>query len=247
MMTCREVDQAWNRRLDSVRLGSSPADAAESLPTELESHLSRCPSCRSRAAGYAALAQAIGGLGGMPVPSESLSRRILAEFEADPRPVIGPIRRGRTVARWASVAAAAALVVAGVRFMRPGPGAVPGAPSTPEVLAEAPPRPLTEAVAEAAEATVAIARKTSEPAARIGRDVFGGGGAAGVVADGGQIALEMPLSPPSGGTAERVVTLIGNSLEAGVRPLSKPTRSAFSFLLPSLPQAEDPPPADQGV
>jgi hypothetical protein len=105
---------------------------------------------------------------------------------------------------------------------------------------------LTEAVAEAAEATVAIARKTSEPAARIGRDVFGGS-AAGVVADGGQIALEMPLSPPSGGTAERVVTLIGNSLEAGVRPLSKPTRSAFSFLLPSLPQAEDPPPADQGV
>ncbi|QDV38038.1 zf-HC2 domain-containing protein [Tautonia plasticadhaerens] len=244
MMSCREVDEAWTLRLDALRAGRGPADALGPLPDELEAHLARCPSCRGRAVGYATLAQAIGGLGPSPMPSASLSGRILDEFRAGPAPRVVPIRRGPAIARWAAAAAAVALVVVGLRAMRPGPGAAPEPPWTPREVAEAPPRPLTEAVAEAAEATVAIARKTSGPAARLGRDVFGRGP---IEAEQVVGAIEPTASIVDGGTAERVVTLIGSGLEAGVRPLSKPTRSAFSFLLPNLPPADDPPAADRGV
>lgn len=242
-MLCREVDRVWGLRLDAVRAGRASKEALGPLPDELEAHLSRCPGCRGRVGGYQTLVRAIAGLGPSPMPSGALASRILAEVGGDPAPPVVPMGRGMTAVRWVAAAAAAALLIAGVRAMRPGPGAAPEPPGTPEVVAEAPPRPFTEAVADAAEATVAIARRTSEPAARLGRDVFA---RTPIEAEADVEAIE-PTAVIDGGAAERVVTLIGSGLEAGVRPLSKPTRSAFSFLLPTLPPADDPPAADGGV
>ncbi|RUL86089.1 hypothetical protein [Tautonia sociabilis] len=243
-MSCRELDRAWDRRLDSVRAGS-PVPEVEGFPPELEAHLARCPRCRSRSAGYAALAQAIAALEPSLVPAASLPGRILSEVHRDPEPSRLVLRGRLPILRSAAVAAVVLLgVLAGLWALRPegkrGETAiVQDAPSLPEA-----PRPLTEAVAEAAEATVALALKTSEPATRIGRDVFGS-------ATSSEVPPDDPVVPPNpivpGSAADRVVKLIGDGLEAGVRPLSRPTRSAFGFLLPNLPRADEPPPDDRGA
>ncbi|MEW4566391.1 hypothetical protein AB1L88_00855 [Tautonia sp. JC769] len=252
-MTCREVEHFWELRLDGVRPGALP-EATEGLPAELAAHLSVCPRCRTRTAGFSTLAQAIGGLEA-PRPSAGLPARVLAAVRADREPVSVPMptRPGRwrsagpLLARRFAVAAAVVLVVFGIRAIRspregggvPDPGRLPPQ-AAPVVTVEQQARPLTETVAEVAEVTVAIARRTSEPAARLGREML-------------ESATEAPslteaAVPTEGeGAADRMVKGIGTRLEAGVKPFSQPTRSAFSFLLPSFPPAEDSEIPERGV
>ncbi|WP_152050944.1 anti-sigma factor family protein [Tautonia marina] len=247
-MTCREVEHFWERRLDEVRSGASP-DTSERSPVDLVSHLSVCARCRARVAGYSALAQAISGLEA-PKPSAGLSARVLAAVEADRGPERLPmrsVRRGSvTLVRRFSVAAAVLLAVFGLRAIwspREGgdqrPDRLPPM-AAPVVTVEETPRPLTESVAEMAEVTVAIARRTSEPAARLGREMLGS-----------TTELPAPSEPTTPqenkGQADRLVKGLGSRLESGVKPFSEPARSAFSFLVPSFLPPEDSSKAERGV
>jgi hypothetical protein len=247
-MTCREVEHFWELRLDEARSGAS-LEAAEGMPAGLAAHLSVCARCRARAAGFSTLAQAVTTLQ-PPRPSAELAARVLAAVQAEGDPQRLPMRPGRrgsaALVRRFSAAAAVLLVVFGLRAVRsprdgadPRPDRLPPA-AAPVVTVEETARPLTETVAELAEVTVAIARRTSEPAARLGREML-------------ESATESPTLPeatgPDGneGEADRVAKGIGSRLEAGVKPFSQPTRSAFSFLLPSFPPAEDSSIPERGV
>ena len=247
-MTCREVEHFWERRLDEVRSGTS-MEASEGLPSELTSHLSLCAQCRARSVGFSALAQAITALD-TPSPSAGLSARVLAAVEADRSPQrlrMRPIRReSATLVRRFTVAAAVLLAVFGLRAIRspreivdPKPDRLPPQ-ATPLVTVEETSRPLTETVAEVAEVTVALARRTSEPAARLGREMLES-------ATESSSLAEEPTPEANEVSADRMVKGIGSRLEAGVRPFTQPTRSAFSFLVPSFPPAKDSSIPERGV
>jgi hypothetical protein len=87
-----------------------------------------------------------------------------------------------------------------------------------------PPRPLLESVADATSATLALARETSAPAARIGREVLSSANLS---------STDWTVSLPSN-EAGNVLQSVGSQVEAGVRPLSGTARSAFGFLLPAV-------------
>ncbi|WP_169974071.1 cupin domain-containing protein [Tautonia rosea] len=247
-MTCREVERYWELRLDEVRSGSSP-EVSEGIPSELASHLSVCARCRTRVAGCSTLAQAIIALE-PPRPPADLSARVLAAVQTDRAPgtlPMRPVRRGSTpIVRRCAMAAAVLLVVFGLRsILSPRelvdlkPNRLPP-PAAPVMTVDASSRRLTESVAEMAEVTVALARRTSEPAARLGREMLES-------ATESSSRLEATVPKTVEGPTDGMVKGIGTRLEAGMRPFSQPTRSAFSFLVPSFPPAEDPSIPGRGV
>ena len=139
---------------------------------------------------------------------------------------------------WIAPLAASALIASLIglwasRAGTPTIAEVPPVADPPSVVTSAPPRPLTAAVGEAAEATLAIARRTSGPAARLGRDVLDS--AATLVAAS---EVPPPKAPAVEATANRAARTLGDRIGDGVRPLARPTRSAFGFLLPRLSRAE---------
>ena len=239
-MTCSDVRRFWDRRLDALEPAGRSRPAPD-LEPEIAAHLETCARCRAISDGYAALDAAIGALK-PSAPPERLADRILEAWESERSPASIPIRRPRPkvlgIAAVAGVAAALLIaVLIGQRTFKSDATTVASRPPEADPpTPKAPPKPFDEAVGEAAEATLAIARRTSEPAARLGRDVLDS--AATLV-----LASEVPppISPSGDGAATLAVRTLGDRIGDGVRPLARPTRSAFGFLLPRLPRAEAPP------
>ncbi len=111
---------------------------------------------------------------------------------------------------------------------------------------------MTEALADATEATWDLARTTSAPAARLGHQVLmaatsaqdsTGTGSTG--AGGPRLGLDA-LAPilrvvPDSTPASELIQRVGDGLSASVRPLSSSARQAFGFLrTPSLGKPDNP-------
>jgi hypothetical protein len=96
-------------------------------------------------------------------------------------------------------------------------------PSVPPLAAPtpvpAPPRPLSAALADAAFATLDLARETSAPAARVGRQV---------------IATSLPGELPAAKNvlpASESFQSFGEEVNRGVKPFSGTAQRAFGFLI----------------
>jgi predicted anti-sigma-YlaC factor YlaD len=221
-LNCKDFEQTWNERLDDRPTG---ADARLSA---LEAHAATCSECRAIHARYLVLAQAIHDLAPTPGPSAAFTEGVLSAWATEAQSA----RRSlvyRVPVRLAALVAAAVLVVGvalGVRVLRPR--------SQVEPLIAQPanraPGGFALALADVTSATIALARETSEPAARVGRDVLASAdlptASTADAASALTLALALPVDVPTSETWQRV----GDRLNAGVRPLEGSARRAFSFL-----------------
>jgi hypothetical protein len=214
-MICRDFDRLCNDAIDA-RDGESSM-----LERVLERHAAECPSCRAIAERYQTLRQAIRALGPPPLPPANFAARLLEQRGVVP---MDGASRARRVGVWSGMAAAAALLVAGLLAFRGLPsGRPPAVPAAPDLAA----RPLTDALADATSATLDLARSASGPAARIGGEVL----RTASTAEGPSALPAMALSGPSSEMLQRM----GDRINAGVRPLSGTARQAFGFLLAPTP------------
>ena len=220
-MNCRDYHNDWNTRLDQVGRGLEEEFLADSLL-----HESRCDECRRLGAGYRALGRLL-PLSPPSVPRiEGLADRVLNQLATTRQPhsrlSIASLRLPLSIA-----AALVLCVTAGLLF--PRGGAVP-----PERVvaksAVARPRPsLTLALSEASKATLALARETSGPAARVGNDFLGGARREDASP---RLTFSMPLDVAATvDTSSEALINVGRRVNDGVRPLSATARSAFGFLL----------------
>ncbi len=225
-MNCREFEAAWNELLDAR---SSPAPELE---RSIEAHALACGTCRASSSRYQTLRQALPAWPPVPSPSpESMARLRSLTVPAPRRRRLAPV-----VVRWSALplASAAALLLM-IRLDGFGPSTAP--PIDPEPAhapapsASASARPLGEALADATAATLDLARQTSAPAGRIGREVLE------LEAD----ALaprpegEPPVEVDNPGSND-LLRSVGERVNAGVKPLSGSARHAFSFLLGPPPE-----------
>jgi anti-sigma factor RsiW len=195
-VTCDNFERLWHDRLDARGAASPAAERA------LDDHAAACPHCAAVAARMRTLAAALQGWGPPPSAPAGFASRVLAAYEAERRRVVRfPARSWRWVAAAAVLAAGTAALTWVVR-----------------------PRASREdgGLAEATLATIDLARATSAPAARLGRQVLTS------VAPGEGPALMLPtaLEPPAD-----VLQSVGEGVNQGVRPLSGSARHAFGFLL----------------
>ena len=219
-MNCRSYEDHWHDWLDAR--GAEP----EGLVRALEEHESACAACREQGRGYRALRRAIGGMVPAPAAPEGFAARFapggdLAGEVARPAILPARPRPGGRIRIWPAAAAAlvAALIgVRGGRVDRKGP----------EVAAAR--RPLSAALAEATSASWALARATSAPAARVGRDAIGEA----AELDLPTLAIVGPEAAAVPGPPRAAV----DAFPAGVRPLSGSARHAFGFLLAPVLNAE---------
>jgi hypothetical protein len=262
-MNCQGFENTWNRLLDaetaSRLLEESETDIASSDRAEWEraahSHAQICPRCRQAGVRNETLREAIRSwnrrqLGG---PAPDLADRIVAgacPMAQRPR----HLARALIPVAACTLAAAAVLVLAifpvhwsferrpdgraGHRSAQPS-----GEGGGPEPTRQADARLLSHALADATEATWDLARTTSEPAARLGRQVLE------AATQGTDPAVLVLLSAstdrkPGSSLAALPSVLqdfpesasaswlqeVGNGLAAGVRPLSTTARQAFGFL-----------------
>ena len=279
-MTCIDFQQKWNELLDAEAGQAVAPQEGHDLPSVaagealLLAHADECATCRPIAARYQVLRHAIHAWRRPPAPPLDLADRVLSTPSAMPPAMIsaesrfgGPWRIRRPSLGIVSGLAAAAILcmVVGVAFdrlSRPDrpdrPTAIPenlvhDAPSvsvpvkaTPDSLA------LNRALAEATSATWDLARSTSEPAARIGRDVLDAtsGSEPGVIEKASRatsasprdssegmasLSIAVPSLDPLAPDTSAVLQQVGGQLSAGVRPLSSTARHAFGFLLGSSP------------
>ena len=238
-MNCREFEARWNELLDA-----RPAGVPE-LERALEAHASSCERCRTVSVRYQALRQAVSALRPPPGPSPASMERLYALTVPPVSPATlrkPPRPRARDWATPASAAAVFALAwLGGIGQSGRNLPERPGPNPWPPVVAG---RPLRLALAEATEATVALARAASAPASRIGREMldFGKHSADGptlATGPGGDPAAR--LEPAS--TAPGVLRAVGDRVTAGVKPISGSARHAFSFLLRPLEPGPVPPEA----
>ncbi len=286
-MNCQDCDQIWTQLLDAEPLSRSRVatgfEPSPQLLAEREqaacTHALSCPRCRQVQAGYETLRRALRAWVCSARPELTSSpahvERILAEQQT------GSSRRAR---RWraalplgATVAVAAcliALVLAPLpwRLERVttdrGSGRA-AAPSSGIALhpsnRPSDPHALSAALANATAATWDLARTTSEPAARLGRQVLESATQGENPAAGGAAAADptfssypgldslagvlpiVPQSPPGSALLQQV----GDGLSASVRPLSSTARQAFGFLrIPALEKNDTSPlhqPASKGA
>jgi hypothetical protein len=224
-MNCTEYESAWNERLDARDTGPAPS---------LKRHAAECPACWVLGARYHALSQAIQALEPLLMSPAGFVDRVLAAESA--RPAVVPMPR-RVVWRLAPFAAAAAALIPVVFLI---PRAWPPAPERPAAtvahVRTIEPDGLTQALAVATSATWDLARETSAPAARVGRQVL-------VSADLRESAPSLLL--PAGVTpAADVWQAVGDRVNAGVGPLEGTARHAFSFLLGPSPDGKPAPRRD---
>jgi hypothetical protein len=216
-MNCRGFENACHALLDHG------GDADSHLERELEIHSAECLGCRALYRRFQKLRQAIRSLPAPASASAGFAEHCLAALESEPMPTSMRLRV-RPVIYWAAAAAvlfcAALLFRAGSRpklderiAVQPSSGAM-----------DEPARPLTESLSDATSATIALARETSAPAARIGRQVM-----ASAALPQGDWPIGVPSTEPRG-----VLESVGSQVEAGVRPLPGAARKAFGFLLPTL-------------
>jgi hypothetical protein len=225
-MICRDFEQLCQELLDAR------GAAVPSLDARLEVHATDCPVCQSIYLRYQILRQAIRVLPAAPSPPAGFVERCLSAYKNEPVSLPLPFRL-RPLASWA---AAAAVLVVSLLAVRTALGPKTQARPDPashgtETLTSA--RPLTESLADATSATWDLARQTSGPAARIGRQVL---------ASAALPQADWPV--PHAGEATGVLQSVGSQVEAGVRPLPSTARQAFGFLLPSAPSQR---PASKGA
>jgi hypothetical protein len=218
-MLCNKFEaqcQAWLDARDTAALDAE---------RPLELHAETCDDCRPIFLKYKRLRRAIEA-GSVPaaVP-EGLADRVLHQFESTPTPAWGAWRSGVSVAwKWAVAAAVLLGLGIGVRTVM-GPREVGRRPI--QVVKQAPvepptARPLSMALADATAATLDLARETSAPAARIGKDVIANAS----FPQSGDLALPVNVTP-----AVDVLQSVGDGVNRGVRPLSGTARRAFGFLI----------------
>ena len=220
MLTCNEFEQTWNDRLDARTTG------VDGRLSALETHAAVCVDCRAIHARYIVLTQAIQELAPIAVPSAGLTEGVLTAWSAQSRrPLVS-----RLPIRLAALAAAAVLVVGmtlGLRYV-PSKGS-----REQERLVTAPvdraPGGFTWTLADVTSATLDLARETSGPAARVGRDVLASADLP-VGPTSVDAALSLPLSLPVDVPSSDVWQRVGDRLNAGVRPLEGSALRAFSFL-----------------
>ena len=232
VMTCGEVEDLWNERLDDRSGGPSE------LERRLEAHAARCGPCRATSARYQALRQALATLGPPPSPSAEETGRLLAVLAAAPvSPALRPARI-RPWLRLAGIPTATAAALAGLAWLGGiGTEAPPRAPGPIErpITPVAAARPLDSALAEATWASIELARQATGPAARIGREVLIDLEGRGDLASPARPLDLRPESAPSS-----LLGSVGDRVNAGVRPLSGSARHAFSFLLGPAPARRGP-------
>lgn len=237
-MQCVDFERIWQDRLDARDVASATVAPQQH---ELDAHVAECPACRQLAHRYQVLQHALRTLGPPPSPSPEVLSRILRTHEYDRQ----AIRRKSNIRRILSPLALAASVLLMVAVVwrtppeAPGPGrdagTVVGTDGRGVAVGEPP--LLTDALATAGSATWELARATSAPAARLGREFFevatfrgplGGQGIdpAGTVPNGPTEAL---VSEGAGASQENVRSL----------PLTGTARHAFGFLLGPPSDSDD--------
>jgi hypothetical protein len=271
VMNCQDFDDAWNLLLDAetrakrARVkGLAPSDQVlADLEQTARAHAQECERCRTAQERFDSLRPALrawtAGESPASQPSPGLVDRIIAAHRLDAR-----AHRARP---WKLAAGAAAAIAAGAlifAFLPARPTAVP-ANVNPMVKSHdsspSEPRFLSDALADATEATWDLARATSEPAARLGRQVLEGGrdaneaetrASAPIVASTGRrlippLNLQISsLAPARGDWLQDV----GNGLSSSVEPLSSTAARAFGFLSAPFAAKSDattPPPAPKGA
>jgi hypothetical protein len=265
-----------------VRPAQGDATMAQ-LERELREHAANCPACTLVNARYQGLRRAIGLWGPPPTPSARLADRVLAETRT-PVPsawaVYGPARRALPRTRVLIPILAGAMAASALLVFLIDRIVDPRGPNHAKVVRHSTPiergqndggtsesvagnsRTLNVALAEATAATWDLARSTSEPAARISRQMLD-------AATGPERNPSQPVSvtgpeliaatvsvpsldslTPDTAAAGAMLQQVGDRMATGVRPLSDTARHAFGFLLgPTLPKPEVPvnPPAQKGA
>ena len=216
-MTCGDYMAHWNDCLDAAT-PPSPILRARWID-----HEANCPDCRRLGIVYEALSKTLP----TPRPSSSMAGRILSAWEhsaLDPA-ILPLIPRWRRSAAVLAVLAASAVIAAVVRF----------APPPARVQPEATPasRPWDVALADAASATLELARETSAPVARIGQDVL--------------VASRVDRDPTPSRASGTMVESVSRNLSEGIRPIEGTARRAFSFLLAPERPAKTSPSRDPGA
>jgi len=212
-MRCRDTERLWNELLDA-RDKPRP-----DLEIRLETHAATCPSCARVATRYRTLREALNAWAPTAIASAEFVER-LHNLPHD-SPAIVPFSQSRMIARSGWLSAAAAVVIAVAIGWRVG--WFSGAPKTEPPVAQAAPRSISDALAEATSATLDLARETSAPAGRFGRVVL-----ASTSLPEAEPSLSLPVSLVP--TAE-ILEAVGGRIGAGVRPLSGSARQAFGFLI----------------
>jgi hypothetical protein len=211
-MTCHDFERRWQTWLDTRDGAPNPDRAAWA------DHLACCARCRATDRRYTILNKALRSrtttLEVPPLLTERLVRVLAAESRTAPR----RLRAARPAALWIAGAAAASLAL--VVTLRPG--------SRPPVQrpGEAPPAPraaFTDWVADAADATIDLARATSTPAARLGRTLF-------VARREATDDAAPPARPAAPG---RLIRRLGGRVQSTVRPLSDGAIRLLDDLIPA--------------
>jgi hypothetical protein len=238
-MTCADFERGWNELLDAR------TNAAGELERSLREHAADCPACRPLAARYQLLRRALDAWDHRPAAPVDLADRILtaAGKPAASRAASG-MRRARPIWRIGLPLATAAAAAIALIFARPTlDGPRPIQRTRQPLAAEAGTRALNHALADATEATWDLARSTSEPAARIGRQVFDaatGTGTTGADDEGSFSVSSYVPSAPDSIDASAMLRQVGDSFATTVGPLSTTAKHAFGFLLgppPAKPEA----------
>ena len=266
-MNCQEFDELWNELLDAETAAWHSSDAAmtarRSDPSVLElaatAHARSCSRCGTIHDRYERLRQALrasnSGSRLIAAPSPELALRIMAAAGA-PR-TRSRFWRAALLVGVASTAAVLllALTIASLPWslQRLPSGANAAKENRPDHSQSVQPSAfpargpdLTEALADATEATWDLALTTSGPAARLGRRVIVAAtsaqdstGTDSAWAGGAQLGLDA-LAPvlrvvPDSTPGSELIQEVEDGLFARVRPLSSSARQAFGFLrTPSL-------------
>ncbi|MGC8643070.1 MAG: hypothetical protein ACP5XB_24690 [Isosphaeraceae bacterium] len=261
-MNCQEFDEIWNELLDAETAARSRDDLADAVSRAAllgraeaaRRHARSCPRCREIGARNETLRRALQSWARRPVvsPAPELIDRIVSSARR-PSWSKTPLRGAIPLAAALAVAASLFLAFGPIQWQaehpRGGPaaerneGTQGGAAGQPVRQADA--RFLSNALSRATEATWDLARTTSGPAARLGRQVLEAATQsdrqarptpAAVADEESKSALaaipsllpDLPASPPGAALLQDV----GDGLAASVRPLSATARQAFEFLRP---------------
>jgi hypothetical protein len=266
-MTCRDFEQMWNELLDGARAGASVPGRVRQAATDwagdaqmasaLREHAASCAACRVAGERYQLLLRALSAWSSPPVVPGDLGERVLAAAGYSPirKPTAPRRTRGEgrlwRIAVAAMAAAAMFFIIVGstsdrlkrITWLWKSPAPQSSGLAGPRVAAPVDVVGLHQAVLEATDATLDLARSASEPAARISLQVLdaaaqpksGGQGARALspaASEPGELAVPSLTSfGADPAAASAMLQEIGDRLASGVRPLSASARTAFGFLL----------------
>jgi hypothetical protein len=224
-MTCRDHALLWNACLDE------PSCLTPDRRRELDAHEASCPSCQRIGAAFRILTDHLPA----PTPPTGLSDRVIAAWEGRGLGEgVAPTLLGWRTAYALAACAAAAIPVA--FFLRGWTGRDP-APARP-IARISPARPWNVALADTASATLDLARETSAPVARIGKDAL-------VASRWNRGDVPADVAAPR--SAETLVDEVSRRVNAGIRPLGGTAKRAFSFLSAPSPPTRVRSPGDSGA